>query len=102
MKEIDSYTFTTELVRESGYAVTALGEHESTMTLYFDKEDAGHGMIEWVIESLDEVEHIGLTFGRDDQGNLKLLDYDGVFSIPEEAIQLLRKNNITVDEEYEQ
>lgn len=52
--------------------------------------------IEWDIPSLDDVEEIGIW-----TENNVLTDYDGVFSLPKEAIQLLRDNGITVPVDFE-
>lgn len=83
----------TELVSEGSWGARGLGKHASTMTLY---AEGAHYMIEWDIPSLDEVEHIGLTFEHK-----RLVDYDGVFSLPKPAIAFLRKQGFTVPREFE-
>jgi len=96
MKEIAKITIKpTELVSEGSWGARSLGKHESTMTLY-SEEPKTYAMIEWDIPSLDEVEQIGLWF----EGKT-LTEYDGVMSLPREAIQFLRKQGYTVPREFE-
>jgi len=55
--------------------------------------------IEWIIEYEDggvDVEHIGLWFEKK-----TLTDYDGLFSLPKEAIKLIRKNGFHVSRDFE-
>lgn len=96
MKQIAQKTFTTDLIREGSWGAHDLGKHESTMTLYMT-ERPGHAFIEWDIPALDEVVEIGLSFDLE----WNLLDYDGTFSLPREAIALLREKGFTVSEEFE-
>jgi len=84
----------TGIVAESSFGVRELGKHASVMRLY--AFDDGHYMIEWDIPTLDEVEHIGLWFRHK-----TLTDYDGVFSLPREAIAFLRKQGFRVPKEFE-
>ena len=69
------------------------------MDLYFNTDNTG--FIEWDIPSLDCTENIGLWFEIDKEGKRTLSDYDGVFSLPSEAIALIRKNGVEVGEEFE-
>lgn len=94
-----SKTFTAQLVREGSWGSSALGEHESTMELVIHSDLTGY--IEWDIPSIDTVEEIGLTFELDADRNLVLTDYDGVFSLPAPAIELLREAKVIVTEEFE-
>ena len=68
----------------------------STMELFLDTDDTG--MIEWICDELDLVEHIGLTFEIDPQGKRTLVDYDGVFDIPDQALDLLEACGIDCSE----
>ena len=95
MNQIAQKTFIAELVREGLWGADALGKHESTMTLYAC-DAPGRAFIEWDIPSLEFVEEIGLWFNV--QKNL--LDYDGVFSLPKEAIELLREHGFSVSKEF--
>jgi hypothetical protein len=68
-----------------------LGNAENEMTLYIDEEGL-EGMIEWEYTLADgdgDCVGIGLWFS---DGDKKLTDYDGVFEIPKEAIELLKEN----------
>jgi hypothetical protein len=83
----------TELVSEGSWGARRLGKHASTMTLY---ADGPHYMIEWDIPALETTEHIGLTFEHK-----TLTDYDGVMSLPREAIAFLRGQGFKVPREFE-
>ena len=91
MEQIAVKNFKAELVLETSFTPTSkpLGLFDNTMTLYVDKHN-NKGFIEWEYENNDEddgAEEIGLWF----EGN-KVTDYDGVFELPTEAIQLLVEN----------
>lgn len=96
--KVAEVTFTSELISEGSWGSRGIGKHESTMTLYMGPPQ---GCIEWDIPGLDETVEIGLAFEYDGKGALSLVDYDGVFSLPEEAVALLRKQGIVVGEEFE-
>jgi hypothetical protein len=64
----------------------------SLMTLYFYKDASG--FIEWEVPALDIVEQIGLVFELDRAGKRTLIDYDGVFDLPKQAMDLLEKNGV--------
>lgn len=99
--EVARKTFTAGLILEhsSVPSVTDLGPHEQTMTLYFRKD--GGGFIEWDIPSADEFAEIGLWFDTGSNGERILYDYDGVFSLPGEAVDLLRSQGILVAPEFD-
>lgn len=83
------------MVMEGSFGATDIGKHESTMELFVtDNRDSG--VIEWDIPSLERTECIGLTFEREE-----LVDYDGVFSLPKEAVNFLRNNGFVVPSEFE-
>ena len=96
MLKLAEVTFKAEMIREGSWGQQDLGKHQSTMTLYAG-DGPGEAFIEWDIPSLEQTEEIGLTF--DVERNL--LDYDGVFSLPKEAIALLRKQGFKVGDEFE-
>jgi hypothetical protein len=98
-KPVASKTFTSELIREGSWGQHDIGKHESTMDLYFNKDDSG--FIEWDIPALDDGAEIGLWFDIGVDGTRTLRDYDGIFSLPDEAIELLRSVGVVVTEEYE-
>lgn len=71
---------------------------KSVMELYFYKSNANHATIEWEIPKLDMVEQIGLTFEIDAKGKRTLVDYDGVMTIPDQAMDLLEKHGVDCTE----
>ena len=84
MKKIASLEFEAELVREYSAVPTveSLGRRTQTMTLYIESPSAG--MIEWIAGEYGEGACIGLIFdGR------TVVDYDGVFCLPMQAMKLL-------------
>lgn len=89
---IESIKYTTPINLEYSSGSISQGKHGWTMDLYFDNDNTG--FIEWDIPSLDRTENIGLWFEIDKDGKRTLSDYDGVFSLPSEAIELLRKHGI--------
>lgn len=84
----------TAMILEGSWGARDIGEYASTMTLY-----AGEGtyFIEWDIPGLGRCESIGLTFEHK-----RLVDYDGVMSLPREAISLLRNAGFVVPREFEE
>ena len=71
---------------------------KSIMRLWLHK-DPSSGGIEWEVPKLDLYEEIGLTFEWDDKKQKRVLvDYDGVMSIPDQALDLLERNGIDVSE----
>jgi hypothetical protein len=96
---IDTKVFKSELFLEGSWGSRDIGEYESTMELYFNKDNTG--FIEWDIPDADLFESIGLWFEFDKVGSRTLTDYDGVMSLNPYAIELLRKNNVFVSKEFE-
>jgi hypothetical protein len=91
MESIKKIEFESELTLEYSHTPTPynLGNAKSTMELFMS-EDNMSGMIEWCYEFEDgemDAEQIGLVFDEDKN----LIDYDGVFSLPKEAINLLEE-----------
>lgn len=68
----------------------------SIMRLYLNTDDTGY--IEWEVPELDLYEDIGLTFEFDPKGKRTLVDYDGVMSMPKQALKLLTENGIDTGE----
>jgi hypothetical protein len=97
MNLIAEKKFVSELVSETSMSAygTPLGKHESTMSLYGFQDDPDYYFIEWDIPTLEEVENIGIWC---EDGTKVLRDYDGVFELPEQAIELLKENGF--DTEY--
>lgn len=97
---IATIRFKASIYKESSMVSTTqdLGEHQTEMTLYINDQDSRYGSIEWDIPSLDEFVDIGLVFAED---RTTLIDYDGTFSLPSQAIQLLRDEGFIVPEDFE-
>lgn len=91
MKNLGSHIFKTRLVAESSYYAEDLGECDCEMVLWATAK--GYHFIEWIVNDNAEAE-IGLTF----QGK-EVVDYDGVFELPAEAVELLNKLGYSVNEE---
>lgn len=87
---IDKMTFNSPVGLDDGYKNHNLGQHSYTMELFANPD--GSYFIEWIIPKLDEVTHIGIW-----HENKELTDYDGVFELPEQAIQLLEKNGFNCE-----
>lgn len=96
---IDSMTVTSPLFLEGSWGERDLGEHESTLELYYEKDNTG--FIEWDIPELELFEHIGLWFDIDRDGKRSLSEYDGVMSLNDHAIAILRKNGVEVSKDFE-
>ena len=98
-KLIASKAFCAALILEGSWGESAQGDHISTMDLY-DGPLAGSGFIEWDIPSMERTEQIGLWYEELENGKRTLVDYDGIFSLPREAIELMESVGIVVDREY--
>lgn len=96
---IDTVTHKTPVNYDYSSGLIPQGIHGWTMDLHFSKDNTG--FIEWDIPTLSRTEEIGLWFDIEADGKRILCDYDGVFALPSEAIELLRKNGVEVGEEYE-
>lgn len=106
MESVKKIEFKANLVLERSITpvVEQLGEYDSSMELYTQDGTLapGCGTIEWDNtrgegDDYDEiVEHIGVWWNA----NKELTEYDGVFSLPAEAIQLLEEVGITVGDDF--
>lgn len=96
MKKIAEKTFVSDLVLEYSYTPTPnlLGTYKSTMILYKDTED--YYMIEWDIPELEDTWNIGLW--TDPEDPRIIVDYDGLFELPKQAIELLKENGFITRE----
>lgn len=94
----------TPMVLERSSGATDVGTHASTMELFLNTPSQdGQSLtaaIEWDIPTLERTEHIGLWFERS-RGRWVLCDYDGVFSLPAEAVKFLRSGKYIVPREFE-
>lgn len=93
---VDKLVFDSPINLEGSWGERNLSEKaRSTMELFLYKTDANYGFIEWCVDELDIVEGIGLTFETDPKtGKRTLTDYDGVFDLPDQAMDLLEKQGI--------
>ena len=89
--------FTSPINKENSFGSWNLAKRtKSIMSLYFYKDT--YGFIEWDIPKLEMTEHIGLIFEFDVNGKRTLVDYDGVFELPSQAMRLLEKYGVDVAE----
>jgi hypothetical protein len=83
--------FESEVYRETMYGVQEeYGKKKCTMELIPVKSEY---TIEWVVGDEEEIVEIGIWA----VGN-KVTEYDGVFSLPKEAIKLLKDNGFDTSE----
>lgn len=91
--KIGELTFMSPINKENSFSSWNLAKRtKSVMTLYYYKDNTG--FIEWDIPALEMTEHIGLTFEITPEGKRVLEDYDGVFAIPDQAMDLLEKHGV--------
>ena len=95
---IDTMTVKSPLFLEGSWGERDIVTHESTLELYFNKDNTG--FIEWDIPDV-AFEYIGLWFDIDKDGKRSLSEYDGVMSLNDHAIALLRKNGVEVGKDFE-
>lgn len=95
---IGECAFTAEIFCEGSWGATSAGTQASHMALYFGPSD--HGTIEWTIDAIEVSEEIGLWFEPGPDGKRILVDYDGVMTLPEQAIHLLEQHGVYVSEEF--
>lgn len=99
-KTIDKIEFLSNINIDNGYVMNPLGKMKSVMELYsysdgmFDEKVE----IEWYVQQIDEIVTIGIEYDIDKTGKKIVTGYDGVFELPEQAIQLLEKNGFNCDE----
>lgn len=94
MKKIGSLDFRAELFLERSVSPVkrSIGVKNNTMTLYMD-EDRQSGIIEWEYGE-EDVEVIGIWI----EGK-RVVDFDGVFSLPNEAKKLLNNHGYVVSKD---
>ena len=97
-------TFQSSINLDDGYRNNYLGEFTSTMELWLhDDPDTGLkstkrngvGAIEWNVKEADQYVTIGIWFEHG-----RLVEYDGVFELPPQAIKLLNKFGIKVPKTF--
>lgn len=78
---------------DNGITIVPQGKHTSTMELFMDDNGVPKG-IEW--DNPVDTVWIGLWFE-----DRELVDYDGVFELPPQAIKLLRKAGFVIPKYFE-
>lgn len=97
MTKIDTHTFYSPIGLEGSWGYRQIAKRaKNVMELFFNKDDTGY--IEWEIPRLDMYENIGLTFEFDVAGKRTLVDYDGVMTLPDQAMDLLEKHGVDCSE----
>jgi hypothetical protein len=102
----EKISFVSPLNVETSYSTKSLGSKvKSTMEIFVEENQ--HNLkpkhiqsctIEWcyfVGEDREDATHIGCWFE-----NGFLVDYDGVFELPRQAVRILRKNGFSVPKDY--
>ena len=94
MSILGAKTFTSNINKETSYGSNSMGVQSSTMELH-STDDPTYCFIEWDLPDLEETVTIGIWLEEK-----ALSEYDGVFSLPIQAVELLREFGITVGEEF--
>ncbi len=96
-EKVGTLVFESPLTMEGSWGSRMIADNEkSVMDLYFNKDDTGY--IEWSCEKMDLFEDIGLTFEFDKAGKRTLTDYDGVMTLPDQAMDLLEQHGVDCKE----
>lgn len=91
---VDTLTFESPVTLEGTWGERQLAD-KAKSKMEFWQHDYLSGYIDWDIPDLDMGDSIGVTFEADAKtGKRTLVDYDGVFSIPDQAMDLLERNGI--------
>lgn len=92
LEKIGETAFKSRLVLERSWGEQDIGEHDCEMILWAQD---GYHFIEWVVDDIAEAE-IGLTIN-----GKKIIEYDGVMSLPHQAVSLLNELGYDTSEVYE-
>lgn len=92
MEQIAKISFTAAIQVHTLYGGQHLGTYDNTMILFKSKPTRSH--IEWDVITQD----LHTCIGIDHDENLNVSDYDGIITMPKEAIELLQQNGYTYDE----
>lgn len=96
-KPVDVLKFKSPINLDSSFGCRPVARRASSvMELFFYKD--GTGCIEWTVPHYDLYECIGLTFEYDRAGKRTLTEYDGIFAIPDQAMDLLERNGVNCTE----
>lgn len=88
------YNFISPISIDNGFINSFIGEFNCSMELFTDDNKTPHS-IEWIVNDGQEVQNIGLYF----EGK-SLIDYDGVFELPIQAVELINKAGFLVDDSF--
>ena len=90
---IEAYEFHSPINMEGSWGSRPVAKRaKSTMHLYYYKDNTG--FIEWEVPHYGLYENIGLVFAISPEGKRTLEDYDGVMTLPDEAMDLLEKHGV--------
>lgn len=90
---VDRMEFHSPINLDSSFGCRPVAKRaKSVMELFFYKDNTG--FIEWEVPHYDLFETIGLVFEIDTKGKRTLAEYDGVFAIPDQAMDLLERNGV--------
>lgn len=90
MKSIKKISFEAKCHLEGSWGSRSIGMQPCTMELFDDGN--GDALIEFVAG--DNVEHIGIVYNK----HKRIIDYDGVHSIPGQAIDLLEEEGYNIQD----
>lgn len=99
---VSTKTFTADLIRAGSWGEQHIGVGTSTMGLYDYTDDKTRGFIEWDLPAIDDCESIGLWYELNNAGVRTLTDYDGVMSLPAQAVDMLEAAGIVVSDEFKE
>jgi hypothetical protein len=94
MRQVGTSVFSANLFSEGSWGARSMGKHSCEMTMFL-ADDGKHGHIDFVFGE-NGYQYIGLLFD-----GKELVDYDGTFSLPQEAVDLIRRCGFTVSEDFE-
>jgi hypothetical protein len=76
-----------ELVSETSFSRTSIGVYDNVMEFFPSQGNKNNGFIEWTYSNeLNEADVVEIGLGFEGK---KVVDYDGVFELPEPAVKLL-------------
>lgn len=93
---IGSCKFMSPINMENSFGSHNLSKNTESEMDYYLHDGGKTGAIEWIVDECDLCEGIGLWFDFDKDGKRTLVDYDGVFAIPTQALDLLEKHGVDV------
>lgn len=90
---VGTLEFSSSMNMEGSWGSHLLADNvKSVMKLFFHK--TGDGSIELVCTQLGITVYVGLKFKFDAEGNRTLANYDGVMTLPDQAMDLLERHGV--------